>query len=72
MTKIELMQAGRLLYGERWQAALARALGVSDRTVRRWASGAQPIPSPAAIAVQALADNVARQNRPRRVGAAAC
>ena len=27
-----------------WQTALARRLGVNDRTVRRWASGATPIP----------------------------
>ncbi len=34
-----LIEAGRALYGERWQSDLARALNVSDRTVRRWASG---------------------------------
>ena len=31
-----------LLYGPHWQSELARALGVSDRTVRRWAAGQAP------------------------------
>lgn len=35
---------GAALYGQRWQSELARELGVSDRTVRRWVSGAFPIP----------------------------
>jgi transcriptional regulator with XRE-family HTH domain len=40
---ILIARAGRALYGERWQTSLARALGVTDRTVRRWAAGqAQP------------------------------
>jgi len=29
----------RYLFGERWQAPLARAIGVSGRTTRRWAAG---------------------------------
>lgn len=36
-----LAQIGNALYGPRWQSELARALGVSDRTVRRWAAGAE-------------------------------
>jgi hypothetical protein len=35
----DLIIAGRALYGERWQSALARELGTADRTVRRWVSG---------------------------------
>lgn len=35
-----LHQIGEALYGPRWQSELARALDVSDRTVRRWAAGA--------------------------------
>jgi DNA-binding transcriptional regulator YiaG len=35
-----LIESGRALYGPIWQSALARDLGVSDRTVRRWAAGA--------------------------------
>ena len=34
-----IAEAGRALYGERWQSELARALGVSERTVRHWAAG---------------------------------
>lgn len=30
---------GRALYGERWQSEVARALEISDRTVRRWVAG---------------------------------
>lgn len=31
-----LVQAGEALYGPRWQTDMANALGVSDRTMRRW------------------------------------
>lgn len=31
-----LQDAGSLLFGERWQSELGRALDVSDRSVRRW------------------------------------
>ena len=34
-----LTAVGVALYGPRWQSDLARDLGVSDRTVRRWVSG---------------------------------
>jgi hypothetical protein len=34
-----LSDAGSALFGPRWQVDLARALGVSDRTMRRWAAG---------------------------------
>jgi hypothetical protein len=34
-----LARVGQALYGERWQTQLARALGVADRTVRRWVAG---------------------------------
>ncbi|MBO1529635.1 transcriptional regulator [Psychrobacter sp. F1192] len=43
MTIEQLGQAGRLLYGDQWQSALARALDVDNRTVRRWASGESAI-----------------------------
>lgn len=45
MTTDLLRRTGEALYGERWQSALARALGVSDRRVRAWAAGeGQPHP----------------------------
>lgn len=43
MTRDELRVAGETLFGEGWQTALARELGVADRTVRRWLSGQIPI-----------------------------
>ena len=35
----KLRTAGEALYGACWQSDLARALGVSVRTVQRWAAG---------------------------------
>lgn len=35
----QLIRAGNLLYGDRWQSDLARDLGVADRTVRAWVAG---------------------------------
>lgn len=43
MTIEQLEQAGQLLYGDLWQSALARALDVDNRTVRRWARGESAI-----------------------------
>ena len=57
MTTEELKRAGETLYGWGWQIALARALGVNDRTVRRWAAGDTEIPRPTEIAIKALVDN---------------
>ena len=36
---------GRALYGAQYQSALARDLGVTDRTMRRWVAG-QTCPAP--------------------------
>ena len=36
LTPEELQTAGKLLYGERWQADLARALGYEPRRLRQW------------------------------------
>lgn len=54
MTPDELEQAGRLLFGDVWQTALARALRTTPRTVRRWAAGDAPIPGPAQVAIEML------------------
>jgi DNA-binding transcriptional regulator YdaS (Cro superfamily) len=40
-----LYDVGQALYGPQWQSALARDLGVSDRTVRRWAAGVTTPPA---------------------------
>lgn len=45
MTPHQLENAGRKLYGDNWQTPLSAALGVTDRSMRRWASGSHPIPS---------------------------
>jgi hypothetical protein len=34
-----LQECGEALYGPRWQTDLANDIGVSDRTMRRWAAG---------------------------------
>lgn len=39
-----LHDCGEALHGHLWQCALARDLGVSDRTMRRWATGAYDLP----------------------------
>ena len=44
MTPADLTAAGRALYGEFWQTALSRDLGVSKMFVRRWHGGYREIP----------------------------
>jgi hypothetical protein len=44
MTPDLLHRVGEALFGERYQVALANALGVNDRTMRRWISGDSAIP----------------------------
>lgn len=39
-----LAECGAALYGPRWQSDLARDLGVSDRTMRRWVAGTHDVP----------------------------
>lgn len=51
MTAAELKTVGPKLYGHGWQTRLAEALGVDGSTVRRWVSGAVPVPGPAAAAI---------------------
>jgi hypothetical protein len=43
MSKL-LHDVGEALYGPRWQTDLSRDLQVSDRTMRRWASGVDAMP----------------------------
>lgn len=38
-----LRSVGEALYGDYWQSALARDLGVASRTVRRWAAGGEAV-----------------------------
>lgn len=39
-----LADIGAVLYGLQWKSDLARVLGVTDSTVRRWASGRKSMP----------------------------
>lgn len=39
-----LCRAGEALFGPLWQTRFAHALGVNDRTIRRWAVGEVAIP----------------------------
>ena len=47
LTSFTLRKAGFALYGEQWRSELARALGVTDRTIRRWADDEYSIPDDA-------------------------
>lgn len=53
----ELAEICRDLYGGYgWQTRLAEELEVDGSTVRRWVSGAVPIPGPVAAAVRCFRD----------------
>lgn len=39
-----LSECGAALYGPHWKTELAGALNISERTVRRWDAGTQPVP----------------------------
>lgn len=54
MTPDELRALGLALYGYEWQSPLARALGVTPRSVRFWASGQRPVPPPLVEKIAAL------------------
>lgn len=46
MTTIpDLALVGEALYGPLWRTELARQLGVTYRTMRRWLAGQSPIPA---------------------------
>ena len=56
MKPAELSKLAIDLFGEwGWQTRLAEALGVDGSTVRRWVSGAVPVPNPVAAAVRCFA-----------------
>jgi hypothetical protein len=40
-----LRHVGERLFGGQWQGQVCAIIGVSDRSLRRWLSGAEPIPS---------------------------
>lgn len=57
MTPEELAKIGVKLYGDwGWQTRMAEELGVDGSTVRRWVSGAVPIPGPAIAALNCFVE----------------
>jgi DNA-binding transcriptional regulator YdaS (Cro superfamily) len=51
----QLRDSSQYLFGGYgWQTRLAEALGVDGSTVRRWVSGAVPVPNVAGVAITAL------------------
>lgn len=60
MTPGTLRNYGQALYGPEWQTPLGDALGVSDRTIRRWVSGECRIPPNVASELTALVEAQAR------------
>jgi len=65
MKPTELRRLAIKCFGERaWQTRLAEALQVDGSTVRRWVSGAVPVPNPAAVALRCLAQHQPPQAAP--------
>jgi len=65
MTAEELRTAGVELFGEwGWQTRLSEALGVDGSTVRRWVSGAVPIPGPVDAAIRCFVEKKRMEEGP--------
>lgn len=62
MSPEELERAGLTLYGARWKAPMARALGIDVSMVWRYVTGQVPIPGPVAAALRCFL----RENKPPR------
>jgi len=56
MTPAELIAAGELVYGSRWRAPLAKALGLSRRMIYYYLSGERRISEHTAVRIRRLAD----------------
>jgi DNA-binding transcriptional regulator YdaS (Cro superfamily) len=63
VTSDELRQAGRKLFGDRWQTAMARRLRVDPSTVRRWVSGKVRVPNTAEEALKLMIERSAQPKR---------
>jgi hypothetical protein len=66
MTVEEFRSAGRELYGHGWQTRMSEELAADVSSVRRWSSGATPVPGPVAAALRCflqrkrLLENIAK------------
>lgn len=54
MTRDELQEIGRKLYGPAWKAKMARALARSPATIFNWVAGRSDIPETAARRIREL------------------
>jgi hypothetical protein len=54
VTAALLREAGEAMYGHQWRSNLARDLSVTERTIRRWASGEWDVPRNALAELRAL------------------
>jgi hypothetical protein len=52
----EFRRLGEAVYGAGWQTKLSRDIRVTDRTVRRWASGERDAPDDVMAALKATAE----------------
>lgn len=57
MTPDQLRHACRLIFGDAWQTAAARALHVTPRTVRHWSAGKYRIPDNVPAELAGVADD---------------
>lgn len=64
------MKEGEALFGKRWKAPLARALGLDPVTIWRYATGQWPVPVLVELAIKGLQQGRAsgRQSSRRRNG----
>jgi hypothetical protein len=78
LTSELLGEIGETLFGNGWQLDLAKSLGVSDRTIRRWVTGASAIPPELvshlmtvayarAAEITEVAKHLAQDHRPVRI-----
>lgn len=58
-----LAECGESLFGQKWRVDLAQALGVSERTVRRWAAGSSPVPGDVWLEINSLLSSRAKRLR---------
>jgi hypothetical protein len=68
MNRDELRKIGETLWGSRWQTPMAESLGKRPRTIRRWVSGAFPVPMLEAGLLRGLYDVAMKAPKPSVTG----